>query len=136
MRIWTVPEGKEGVLKGRARGGINAQFSPNGRYVVTASSQDRTVRLWAARSGDPVAVLVGQKEQANNQPALTRAVFNADGTSVAILSGDQSVRVVRIFETAEKLIRYARQIVPRELTACERRRFYLPVKGDDGGCPH
>jgi hypothetical protein len=76
------------------------------------------------------------EEQAGNQPALTCAVFNADGTSVAILSGDQSVCVFRIFETAEKLIQYARHIVPRELTACERRRFYLPVKDDDGACPH
>ena len=37
--------------------------------------------------------------------------------------------------TPQDLIDHAKQIVPRELTACERRRFFLPEKGDGGNCP-
>jgi WD40 repeat protein len=137
VRIWTVPDGKEKVvLKGRAGGGISAQFSPNGRYVLTASSQDRAVRLWSAQSGDLIAVLVGQEEQGRRGAALTRAVFNSDGTRIAIVSGDESVHVIRTFGTPADLIQYAKQTVPRELTACERKRFFLPVEGAVGPCPN
>ena len=113
---------------------MSVQFSPNGRYVITSSSRDRTVRLWAAEFGDLMAVLVGP-EQAGQQPALTRAAFNPAGTRIAIVSGDERVHVIRVFETPQDLVQYAKQVVPRELTACERRRFFLPVDGKLGDCP-
>ena len=69
------------------------------------------------------------------EPALTRAAFSSDGTRIAIVSGEESVRIVRAFPTPQDLIDYAHSIVPRELTPCERRRFFLPVEGDVGDCP-
>ena len=55
-----------------------AQFSPNGLYIVTASSQDRTVRLWKAQSGRQVAVLASLEDKAN-RPVFTRAAFDRAG---------------------------------------------------------
>ncbi|WP_292430722.1 AAA family ATPase [Mesorhizobium sp.] len=135
VRIWSVPVGTEKVvLRGHSGAVDSAQISPNGLYVVTTSSQDRTVRLWAAQSGREIAVLASREDEAN-RPALMRAAFNSDGTRIAIVSGDDSVRIIRAFQTPLDLIDYARRIVPRELTACERRRFFLPVKGEVGDCP-
>ncbi len=117
------------VLRGHSGGVNSAQFSANGLYVVTASFQDRTVRLWTAQSGRQMAILVSPDEE-NKRPAPTRATFNADGTRVVIVSFKQDPRVVRVFPTPEDLIDFAKQTVSRELIACERRRFFLPVEGD------
>ena len=134
-RIWSVRDGTETtVLRGHSGGVNSAQFSANGLYVVTASFQDRTVRLWAVQSGRQMAVLVSPDEE-NKRPALTRAAFNSDGTRIVIVSHKEGVRVIRVFPTPEHLIDFAKQTVPRELTACERRRFFLPVEGDVSDCP-
>ena len=135
VRIWNIPDGTERIVLRGHSGGVNsAQFSANGRYVVTASFQDRTVRLWAAQSGRQMAVLASPDVE-NKRPAPTRAAFNSDGTRVVIVSFKQDPRVIRVFPTPEDLIDFAKQTVPRELTACERRRFFLPVEGDASDCP-
>jgi WD40 repeat protein len=135
VRIWNVPDGTERIVLRGHSGGVNsAQFSANGLYVVTASFQDRTVRLWAAQSGREMALLSGPAEE-NKESALTRAAFNSDGTRVVIVSFKEDPRVIRVFPTPQDLIDFAKQTVPRELTACERRRFFLPVEGDASDCP-
>ncbi|WP_192356027.1 adenylate/guanylate cyclase domain-containing protein [Mesorhizobium mediterraneum] len=135
VRTWGVPEGTERtVLRGHSGGVNSAQLSGNGLYVVTASFQDRTVRLWAAQSGRQMAVLVSPDEE-NKRPALTRAAFNSDGTRIVIVSYKQDPRVIRVFPTPQDHIDFAKQTVPRELTACERRGFFLPVEGDVSDCP-
>ena len=135
-RIWSVSDAKEKVVLRGHSGVVNsAQFSPNGLHVVTASSQDRTVRLWAAQSGRLIAVFASPQVEAN-RPALTRADFNSDGTSIFVLSGEENVRVIRVFENPEELIAFAKKTVPRKLTACERRRFFLPVEGEVDDCPN
>jgi WD40 repeat protein len=135
VRIWNISnEMVKTVLRGH-RGVINtAKFSPNGLYVLTASAQDRTVRLWSAPSGRQIEVLASREDKAN-RPALMRAAFNSDGTRIVIVSAEDGVRIVRAFQTPQNLIDYAKSIVPRELTSCERRRYFLPVEGDVGGCP-
>ncbi len=135
VRIWSVPDGTERVaLRGHGGAVTSAQFSPNGLYVLTASTQDGTARLWAARTGREMAVLASSEKE-NKRPAPTRAAFNSDGTRVVIASYGEEVRVIRVFQTPQELIDFAKQTVPRELTACERRRFFLPVKGDVSDCP-
>ena len=49
--------------------------------------------------------------------------------------GDKVARVIRVFPTPQDMIDYARTVVPRKLTPCERKRFFLPVEGDVGECP-
>jgi WD40 repeat protein len=113
----------------------SAAFSPNGSYVVTASSQNRSVRLWDASSGREIAILEDQRDIPGIKPAPTRAVFSSDGTRIAIVSGEEAVQIIRVFRTPQDLINYAKSIVPRELTPCERRRFFLPVTDEAGDCP-
>jgi WD40 repeat protein len=112
----------------------SAQFSPSGLYVVTASSKDRTVRLWETQSGREIAVLASHDE-ATVLLGFTRATFSSDGTHVAIVSGEERVRIVRAFQTPKDLIDFARRTVPRELTPCERRSFFLPEDPAIGTCP-
>lgn len=135
VRIWSVSDGLErAVLRGHSGAVNSAEFSPNGLYVVTASTEDRTVRLWATQSGRQIAV-VGSQDEATVLPGFPRAAFSADGTHVAIVSGEKRIRIVRVFQTPRDLIDFARRTVPRELTPCERRSFFLPEDPATGTCP-
>ncbi|BCH08010.1 hypothetical protein MesoLj131c_22680 [Mesorhizobium sp. 131-3-5] len=134
VRIWSVAGGQEKVLRGHSAAVNSAEFSPNGLYVVTASTEDRTVRLWATQSGRQIAVL-GSQDEATVLPGFPRAAFSADGNHVAIVSGEKRIRIVRVFQTPRDLIDFARRTVPRDLTACERRSFFLPEDPASGTCP-
>ncbi|CAN5394177.1 adenylate/guanylate cyclase domain-containing protein [soil metagenome] len=134
-RIWRVKDGAgQAILRGDGARVSSAAFSPNTSYVVTASSQNRTVRLWDTRSGQQIAVLADQPGKAGVKAGLTRAAFSSDGTRIAVLSGEENVRVIRAFPTLQSLIDYAHNIVPRELTPCERKRYFLRVVGEVGDC--
>jgi WD40 repeat protein/class 3 adenylate cyclase len=135
-RIWNVEDGAERVILRGHTGGVNhAAFSPNGLHVVTVSSQDRTVWLWNAKSGRQIAVLAGQEDAADAELDPISATFTSDGTKIAVVSGDENVRITRVFPTPQDLIDYTHRVVPRQLTPCERRRFFLAVQGDVGDCP-
>jgi WD40 repeat protein len=73
-------------LQGHAGGVLAASFSPDGRQIVTASS-DRTARLWHAPTGDLVAVLEG-----HDRPVLS-AAFSSDGQRVVTASDDGTARI-------------------------------------------
>ncbi|TIT08670.1 MAG: hypothetical protein E5W86_28180, partial [Mesorhizobium sp.] len=92
------------------------------------------VRLWATQSGRQIAVL-GSHDEATVLLGFTRAAFSSDGTRVAIVAGEKSVPIVRVFQAPKDLIDFARRTVPRELTACERRSFFLPADPATGTCP-
>ena len=64
------------------------------------------------------------------------ATFSPDGTRLVSVSGDNNARIVPVFPTTQALIDHARAVVPRELTPCERKRFFLPVEGEVGDCPN
>jgi WD40 repeat protein len=70
------------VLKGRSGPVSIASFSPDGRRIVTTSS-DGTARVWDLESGAEIAVL---KE--HNKESVQSASFSPDGRRLAIISND------------------------------------------------
>jgi WD40 repeat protein len=64
----------------------SAQFSADGKTVVTASS-DKTARLWEAGSGKELAVLRG------HEGWVSSAQFSADGKTVVTASLDKTARL-------------------------------------------
>jgi WD40 repeat protein/nucleoside phosphorylase/uncharacterized protein YjbI with pentapeptide repeats len=68
-------------------GAINCcAFSPSGNWIVSAS-QDETLRLWDARSGDCLQVLRGHAD------SVEHCAFSPDGTLIVSASSDHTVRV-------------------------------------------
>ncbi len=74
------------VLKGHT-GAVNVSaFSPDGRRIVTASS-DNTARVWDAESGKEIALLKAHERSVNS------ASFSYDGQRVVTASSDNTARV-------------------------------------------
>ena len=65
---------------------VSAQFSPDGKTVVTASG-DKTARLWDAASGQELQVLRGHEDSVNS------AQFSPDGKTVVTASEDKTARL-------------------------------------------
>jgi eukaryotic-like serine/threonine-protein kinase len=64
----------------------SAQFSPDGKWIVTAS-MDTTARLWDAKSGQSLA------EPLQNKTPVLLALFGPDGKRIITASLDRVVRV-------------------------------------------
>jgi WD40 repeat protein len=63
-----------------------AQFSPDGKRIVTAS-YDNTARVWDAQSGQEIAKLAG------HESGVTAAQFSPDGKRIVTASEDNTARV-------------------------------------------
>jgi WD40 repeat protein len=128
-RLWTVDGTPLAVFDGHEGPVFQAVFSPDGKRVVTASG-DTTARVWEAATGGLVAILDGHDSRINS------VAFSPDGSRVTTASADGTARVSQVFSTTQALIDHARSLVPRDLTPCERKRFFLPLEGEVGRCPN
>ena len=63
-------------MRGHQGGVWDAEFSPDGKRIVTAS-EDRTARIWDAATGREIVVLRGHENW------VWTAVFDADGSRIA-----------------------------------------------------
>lgn len=86
-QIWNATSGKLLVsLLGHTDAVNDASFSPDGRWVVTASD-DRTARVWNADNGQVMAILQG------NAGKVTRAVFSPDGLGILTGTSEGAVQI-------------------------------------------
>jgi WD40 repeat protein len=86
-KVWDVRTGQQvAALAGHAKEIRTAQFSPDGRRIVTAS-WDKTARIWNAHSGALLTTLVG------HEAGLKSAWYSADGLSILTLANAGNVRL-------------------------------------------
>jgi WD40 repeat protein len=74
------------VMRGHTGEVVKAQFSTDGRFVVTASG-DNTARVWDASTGQTLTELHG------HTGFVTSAAFSPDGKSLVTASADNTARV-------------------------------------------
>jgi WD40 repeat protein len=79
------------VLSGHTGPVLYVSFSPDGKRIASGSG-DRTIRVWEAATGRPLAVLKGHSSPVES------AVWSNDGSRIASGSLDKSVCVWRIDE--------------------------------------
>ena len=108
------------VLRGHSDSVRSAAYSPDGKFIVSASS-DRTARVWDAATHQSVAELKGHSD------SVLSAAYSPDGKFIVTASDDRTARVYpRItFMPFDEVLKLAHRLSPRELTPEERER-YLP----------
>jgi WD40 repeat protein len=86
---WPLPDppgaGPYRVISGHDFGLSGCTFSPDGALIAT-SSHDRTIRVWAAATGEQRQILTGSPD------AVTGCAFSPDGTLLAGAGHDGRVR--------------------------------------------
>lgn len=96
-RVWDTVSGKERLrLHGETDpqtshhffiGGVAAQFSPDGKRILTANFDDKTARVWDSANGQQLVALRGHRD------GVTSAQFSPDGTKIVTGSPDNTARI-------------------------------------------
>ncbi|MBQ5574827.1 MAG: PD40 domain-containing protein, partial [Bacteroidales bacterium] len=106
-------------LAGHTGSVYSASFSPDGKYIVSAYS-DNTVRIWDAKTGQQV----GNPLEGHTGDVYS-ASFSPDGRYIVSSSWDNTVRIWD-FPPLQELIDSTRErFKDRELTQEEREKYYL-----------
>jgi WD40 repeat protein len=119
VRLWDVATGDQGPVLAHSSAVYDAEFSPDGRWVVTAAGR---VGLWDASTGRLVLRLQG------HEGIVRSAAFDPTGRTIVSGGDDQTVRkhVCRICGGIDELVQLAEgQLVAvrRELTSEERAKY-------------
>ena len=129
VRLWSLDGSLSMVFEAHKGPVRRAAFNPEGTRIVSASL-DGTARIWDTASGVELLAL------AEHDSPVFDARFGPLGRRVVTASRDGSAWLFDLPATTQDLIDHAKSIVPRELTPCERKHFFLPVEGEVGDCPN
>ncbi|HEY0366645.1 MAG TPA: WD40 repeat domain-containing protein, partial [Pyrinomonadaceae bacterium] len=87
-RLWTIDGQLIKELRGHSKPLSSALFSPDGKFVVTASA-DNTVRVWDSLDGKLITNFRGHSQAVNG------VAFSSDGQFIVTASDDQTARLWR-----------------------------------------
>lgn len=77
---------EDGILRGHTSWVYSAEYSPDGKYIVSASN-DNTIRIWDSSTGKCLRILKGHKGSINC------AKYSKDGEKIVSASSDSTIRI-------------------------------------------
>jgi WD40 repeat protein len=95
--VWSATDGRLlATLQGHTGRLIDAEFSPDGRYIST-SGEDQAPRVWRNDNYELAAILDGHAE------AVWQTLFSPDSHLLVTVSVDQTARVWRFLTLDDML---------------------------------
>ncbi|MEX2139794.1 MAG: WD40 repeat domain-containing protein [Pirellulales bacterium] len=126
VTVWDAVSGKTVCRLEVPGNGVNfksAQFSPNGKLIVTASA-DNTVRTWNAKTGRPLRVFKGHTSYVH------RALFTPNGEQILTASSDGTTKLWNA-NTAEEIRQFQHPGAVREIILSgDGKRFFAKWRLD------
>jgi hypothetical protein len=132
VRLWSLAAGKEVRQLRAGAGGVNAvAFSPDGRVVAAAGTDDGLIRLWDAGTGNELARLERTPDP-TVPPGIVEGTkvlaFSPDGRTLAAVSAHKEksnlpswpargrdLRAVSLWEIATGKMRYEMRLSPNSV---------------------
>lgn len=106
-------------------------FSPDGKFIVSGSA-DGTTRVWSIALKEEIATFQRPAEHSDEQ---TR--FSPTGNHIVTATSKATINLQPIMLDAAELVKHARAVLPRCLSAEQRKRYFLAEHGAawcrDGG---
>ena len=84
VTVWKLPDGHRLFELAHEEQVNAAEFSPDGSRIVTASD-DRSCRLWDAKTGQPIG------DELKHETEVRNAFFSSDGELIASLAGERLI---------------------------------------------
>jgi WD40 repeat protein len=86
VKLWDVETGRElHTISGHSHS--SGEFSPDGRWIVSAGGYDKIVKMWDADTGREICAFSGHSDYVNS------AAFSPDGRRIISASWDGTVKV-------------------------------------------
>jgi WD40 repeat protein len=116
-RVWEVATGRLVAELPHTGPVFDVGFSPDGRFLVTASSDTPTI--WDLEAQRPLVELFGHRA------GVYTVEFSPDGSSILSAGADETIRIWRceVCAPIDQLLDLARERALRDLTPAERVRF-------------
>lgn len=131
VRVLDVRSGRSVADLPHPRGVGDAEFSPDGRLVLTAG-WDGAVRVWETRTGRLITRLVGRSSEEWSEGFMPVVAFSTRGWRVVTATGGRTafVHACPLCAPLPDLLALARRTVTRSLTPDERETYLV-----DSGAP-
>jgi WD40 repeat protein len=117
-RLWSVKTGEEvQIFAEHADMVIHVAFSPDGQRLLTID-YEQSAHLWDVNSGQEIVRFAGSE-------AVQFALFRPDGEYIFTGLKDGRLFLYPYFTSTQDLTEYARMTVSRQLTAAQRKQFFI-----------